>query len=411
VVAISKRLIDLEHNDFEAGELAAFRNIMSVDSKLLQASLGGAFVLKPTTIEFLVKPQEVPISSTNDEWDYALQARVETLAMSACLVPRLPWEVMLFGEKAALPGVPSATRLSDALIAPIGNVRVAAIKLLENVPDITFAQMRAILKEHEDSLLEMRRFFSLSLYFLKNLAEPLAQEFLTAEMLAALPSATNFDTFTFVKSIGALTALKCKPYVAACGIGCIRKIVIIITLVENIQGGQSPTTKAASQMDDTTKAILGRVEHFCVTTSAGDASKDKTPLMFGRRVSGKDAIALKWRDLQQKDQSLLTLDDVEDFRRYQWLLSDAQLQLVNTVIAKGVRDYQSSLYGGMSVLCDTPVETSTAIVPLAASAIVLSGASSSSSSWSGKRTPSLKASKIAVSMADQKSHLLALFKK
>jgi hypothetical protein len=120
--------------------------------------------------------------------------------------------------------------------------------------------------------------------------------------------------------------------------------------------------------------------------------------------------------LETKQPKDRTLQDVEQFRRFAWLLDSDKQKIVHDIVALGVRNYQQSMALGMAI-CDTAGSS--------AGAGDAKGSSSSSSSSSGHcnalakqclaaAKPLGKSSKEdsqADTIAAQKLKLLAMFKK
>jgi hypothetical protein len=278
--------------------------------------------------------------------------------------------------------------------------------------DLTFIQMRNLLADQEEQLVGMYRFCTLSIYFLKHCAEPMARELTQASMFDCFPSAVDFEKHSYIKTIGLLTCLKAASYVTACGVDAVRHIDTVIKFVENLKGGQPPTEHHIVKMSDLFKAILERCEHFCVSSVLKDTAKGSVVSLFAprRQVSGKDAMSQLWAEFELKDPKSTVLDDVDMFRRFLWMLSPQRQQAVSLVVSREVHSYQTTFGASFGVLCDAPtadksdVGSSTALVlksPL--------GAASSSSSCAPAATK--KDVKQVESMADQKAQLLSLYRR
>ena len=57
--------------------------------------------------------RELP--NPNDQWQFRLQARIQTLMISGNKVKRTPWEEMLCGASAPIGGVPIEVKLDEGL--------------------------------------------------------------------------------------------------------------------------------------------------------------------------------------------------------------------------------------------------------------------------------------------------------
>lgn len=89
---------DLEYATFDEGELQSFRNIMVASAEEMLDELGKDMVSKAHNVSCLGSQVGCTIGNLNDEWSGRLEARCTTIAISNCLVPRLPWEELFWGE-------------------------------------------------------------------------------------------------------------------------------------------------------------------------------------------------------------------------------------------------------------------------------------------------------------------------
>jgi hypothetical protein len=297
------------------------------------------------------------------------------------------------------------------------NVRTAVSKLLESYDDtLTFADMRKVVNSQEETLLGLDRFFALDLQFLNEHAQPLAEQTVRAQLIKSLPSHDNFESFAISKSIEDIDKCKSQMVVGCCGVVLIKDIGTVQQLMQNLKDGRPPSDQSVVRMSPFFRQILSRCEHFVFASTP--AKDNKNFFAVPKLISGKEALAVLWASLEAKPPQDRTLQDVEQFRRFAWLLDSEKQKIVNDIVAQGVRNYQQSMALGMAI-CDKGASSAGACDAKG------SGSSSSSSSSSGQSNalakqflaaakPLGKGSKEdtqADSIAAQKLKLLAMFKK
>ena len=140
------------------------------------------------------------------------------------------------------------------------------------------------------------------------------------------------------------------------------------------------------------------------------------------KVSGRAAMAALWQAFAGKPEEDKCLADVEEFRRFKWMLPREQCEVVSGVIAKGFRSYQERFSVGLSI-CDTqaegkPKETGPCWSndkPGAASSSSAGAESRLAKKFINQGQAKNKDDKAAGSAAEARSHekkrLLALFRK
>jgi hypothetical protein len=206
VRSISKHIEDLEFHDYTLTELASFKTVMMNEARTVLAGTPG-LGKKASKMEYLGQPMAVQVVSMHDEWSFRLHARLRSLAVSQCQVPRMKWENFLFSESETLEGFPTTVKLDSSLVGDMRNVRTAVAKLLEGYDDtLTFADMRKIVNSQEETLLGLERFFALDLQFLNEHAQPLAEQTVGANCSKPCQATTTSRHSRFRRASRTLTS-------------------------------------------------------------------------------------------------------------------------------------------------------------------------------------------------------------
>ena len=185
---IDSALVYLEANRFVGEEMESFATVMKLQGRMVMQGKP-AFSSKDTTLRFLTILMQLTIYSINDEWAYRLASNVRTIAASTLQVPRLPWEVTLYGETAKIEGVAETIEFDASVLGAIKNVRTAAIRMLVGTGARTFSDYKSILstKEAKSSLRALDRFWDLEAVFLEHYALDLGLAKLNECCLGRIP--------------------------------------------------------------------------------------------------------------------------------------------------------------------------------------------------------------------------------
>ena len=349
---IADRIGQLEYHDFRSEEVRSFRALMQVEAR--EVSKGAPrFAKKTGTLDFLGEDMQMAILSVNDEWSFRLAARVKAVAVSRGQLPRLPWEVVVFGDRDPLPGFPETVKVPDDLIEPYTNVRAAAKKLLDGYEGLTFADMRRFVAAQADILTGMDRHFAIELQFLRVHAEEVAERGVRSKLLAMLPRDGSVEGMTMATASAQVEALSLDRRVAACHPNLAKEIRTTAQLLRNLMDCEAPSDENVLKMAPFFRQVLARCEHFL--TAEVRVQKLGTLDFTNTRVSGRAAMAALWQAFAGKDENDRCLADVEEFRRFKWMLPRGQCEVVSGVITKGIRSYQERFSVGLSI-CDTQEE-------------------------------------------------------
>jgi hypothetical protein len=146
-IEAGKKAVQLvEFNDFTASEMAAFYMKMNAGARLLVGVGHKGYQKKESVIPFMGTEMLVQLGSIQDEWSFRLAARCIELAVSYGLLPRLPWEKVLWGPDGNLPHLPKHAKLPADLsvLEGSGNFRRALLAVFGNAEHLTFSEKRKI---------------------------------------------------------------------------------------------------------------------------------------------------------------------------------------------------------------------------------------------------------------------------
>ena len=153
---IDEIIYNLEMEDFK--DELTFKRIMAAFTETLDVPTWESFVDNTLHVSLVGHNISTVISNANDSWQHQLDARMKTVAISSCDVPRLPWEVWLFGETGLVPGAPETVHVPEEMTYDVKNARDYLLSVL---PDgfITAEQLKEQVKANLTSLKRTDRSF------------------------------------------------------------------------------------------------------------------------------------------------------------------------------------------------------------------------------------------------------------
>lgn len=190
---LKKRLDDLDFHDFQAPEVASFKQLMQPDIKALHDGGHSSWDKRTGIVDFLGAQMKMPMNSLHDDVDLRFMARLKAVALNTGAVPMLPWEQALWSPG----GIPNTRAVCDipaSLLAEVLNVRDAARRLI-GPDDTTFADMRRAVSPYIKTLLALDRSFILEFTFLSDHAAAIASEQTRVATLELLPTESKHSTF------------------------------------------------------------------------------------------------------------------------------------------------------------------------------------------------------------------------
>ena len=216
---INEQLRDLQHLDFEAAGMAAFRDAMMAEAKELIKMGAKSFEKTSIKVEFMGQEMTVVIESVHDEWEYRLNAALKTTAVSSGALQMMPWESLCYIET-DIPGARAHCKVPSECLDRFQASRAAALELLRNLggeSHLTLKEMQRSISTKFKHLKQLDRSFDLDLCFLESHVETILKKRLHTQMLDVLPGSLAAVTFkevfigANVGSGGAWGAEWCAP--------------------------------------------------------------------------------------------------------------------------------------------------------------------------------------------------------
>ena len=162
VQAIEGRLRELEHQNFIAGEVTAFRRVMQAHATSLDEHVWTTCLDSTISVTFLNAVMKQKLVHPLDA-EFRLVAKTKTVAISNGALKRTIWEKWLYGESSTLAGVPEHTAVEEALVFDAGNAREWLDKKM--VTCLSAGSAKEIVKANLEELLKMDEFFFLEVAF------------------------------------------------------------------------------------------------------------------------------------------------------------------------------------------------------------------------------------------------------
>ena len=148
VAEAEKGVAQLIYHDFDLTEVWGFRQLMAQEVQMLKKAGQQHNCMREQLVQFLGSPKLVcEIHDLNDEWSNRYMAMIKSVAVNLCLVKRMPWEKLCYGEEGKLLGVPEAVRIPESLLVKVKAARCAMLKLMgPDADSVTVNEMQKMEK-------------------------------------------------------------------------------------------------------------------------------------------------------------------------------------------------------------------------------------------------------------------------
>jgi hypothetical protein len=407
IESCSKFISELEDNGFKYDDVEAFKREMKIGIAHL-SSIGISNAMQPIAhVPYLtLSTMALDVEHLNEHWDLRKKCRVETLAVHLGLVPRMPWEIALYGPTDCLPGFPLTAVICDAELKQIRNAREHAAELMGDGL-LTFKEMSAYVNDANDALVGLDRLWVVNRVFINKHAEAVAIRSVHMHILAALPSESNTEV-KFDEAMIALLTLKASRLVLCCKASVLRELTLFTAIVKDLMDGNSPCNKEVVNFNPFFKLGLSRLAYFCkykvlTATTAGQLFPKATILV------AQEAIIEAYRDFATAVEAKEIPKSVGLCRQFSWLLSSSQLASLETYVKEFAAHQRSAHAPLLKALKDGKGGDDESVSTLLlAKPVAKSGASSSST---GPVTPGPKGklAKAEESLEDKKKRLRELY--
>ena len=291
---ITQRITELELQHFGEEDVLQFKQICAHQAESLDSDLWDAVDGRELSLNFL--SGIVPLTlNPNDEWAYPFQARLKTIAVSRCLVPRFPWEIALFGEQSPIPGVPETVQVPESLIFDIGNGRVFVLGLLDGWQ--TIDSWKRCIKANIVEIRKADRTFWLDEEFLNSSYDALADKHFKMCLMECIPKPG--ERRNIAKALVAARALVTSAIVTAQDRTLERELLSVTNLLADIANGQG-------------------CEHVCHVFAEIEGQKNAGRMT--NMLHGCDAIGWRVRSCEIQV-GIKGPPDLKELKCFRWMLS------------------------------------------------------------------------------------------
>ena len=186
VAKVHQRLRDLEHNDFEVGEVDSYKAEMYREVQMLLSIGHKRYDKWHAKVKHFNKDVGIGIEDPNDEWSFRFDSHLKTVAINSGLLQMLPYEELLF-TKGVLENVPAHANLPPPLLEKYKVARDAAKDLIGD-KFMNLADMIRVLTKASKSLKLLDRSFEVDLAWLSQHGPDMLVANIHTSILANLPS-------------------------------------------------------------------------------------------------------------------------------------------------------------------------------------------------------------------------------
>ncbi len=131
VAEAEKGVGQLIYHDFDLTEVWGFKQLMAQEVERLKKAGQTHNCRREQLVQFLgCQKLKCEINDLNDDWSNRYMAMMKSVAVSLCLVERLPWEKLCYGAEGTARGVPEAVKIPSCLLVKVNAVSSAMLKLM-----------------------------------------------------------------------------------------------------------------------------------------------------------------------------------------------------------------------------------------------------------------------------------------
>ena len=117
---------NLEYHDFADEEATSFKAVMRQHAEQLDDEVYAELHCENTSLFFLKASILCSTLYLHDQWNRRMEARYITLAVANSQVPRMPWEVLLWGSE-TIADILTEVKVPEKLLEHVRNVHEAAL--------------------------------------------------------------------------------------------------------------------------------------------------------------------------------------------------------------------------------------------------------------------------------------------
>ncbi|CAK0827347.1 unnamed protein product [Prorocentrum cordatum] len=327
-----RQLRSLEHNDFDADEVAGYTSTLNQRAAELRKLAGKK--KKPMSYVFelyCATLDAMEVGGPRGAALFVLKNRMATIAVNNGQLTPLWWERLLL-DIGRVEHCPTALQVPDEWIGKLTPARDCAEYMLKDAGTLEGVIKKVTSKTK--TLLDVDRNFKCHIQFLTKHVPGLLRAKLDRKVLQAMPNAGTGAKFD--ETLELLNAARGSELAAALGETACEELSGIYDVVRGVSLGRPPLDKGAKTFSKLAKDVLARASSFCeckFTQSEMRArGKHAAPAVYGA-----EALQHMFKQLEDKhggDGATVDAEALRPVKRFKWLLEDGQ----KVVFSKWLRD-------------------------------------------------------------------------
>ena len=297
---------------------------------------------------------------------FASRADMKNIGVNIVLYDRFPWEVLLYGVDALIPGLPHTVRPSITLYSKIVNCGNAVWEVLggRDAGCQPIETTIKLLKPHYDTFVNYDRTWSLDWIFLTEHLAPLLAARIHNRILNSFPTAVIGPSPTYQSVIDKIKAAKGTEECLALSVQFSKDLQTAIYILEGIRDHRSPDQTTLAKYGSFHAAIVKAAEPWCYHTGlpAGKSvcSKDGA----GVALFGKEALMAKFEAAKKEvaENGVGSVNKYQEFRRFAWMLDPSESAVVDKWIQDATKKHRASWAKTAGAIEDGSVAETTAVL-------------------------------------------------
>jgi hypothetical protein len=327
VAEADKGVAQLIYHDFDLTEVWGFKQLMAQEVEMLKRAGQTHNCRREQLVQFLgCQKLMCEINDLNDDWSNRYMAMMKSVAVSLCLVERLPWEKLCYGAVAKVHGVPEAVKIPAALLVKVNAARTAMLKLMgPDAESMTIAEMQKQANKHHEALLNVDNSWLLEASFLQREVVPIVTKNLHDEILDLFPVGVPVS-FVEIRGVAErIHEIKRSPASLALPTSWNSGLTSLAAMVNNLNAGLGPNEKDIKQFDSFRLQVVKRCELWC-THEIKEKDEGVSKRGADRVLVGKKAIDYIYNDMMETHgkNGAMETDKLKIYRKFCWLLSQEQ---------------------------------------------------------------------------------------
>ena len=385
VLSIDDRLLELEHQDFSIDETKSFDTVMHQQPRVLVHNGHVKWESKPTVIEFLGETVTYMLAALSDQWGVRRQARIREIAVSNCLVPRLPWEEIVFGRTAPIFAMTVTVRIPKEQLVDIINVRNQVITTFKAYGTLTIPEMVSISKPMMPDMREnLDKGFDVEYVWLRDICHPLLEKHYRQRILAELLVAdSEMKLGSISDCIRVVNRILAEPQTASLDVVVVKDLTQVVSVLEGLNRASPPADNNIERMKSYHLQALSSCENF--VTAALPRQQGHKPFGPVEEVRGRKALEILWAMWIDVGAPMAT---AVTFRRFRWMLTAAQKTKLDDVVNRHLKNLQ--VFGAVPAITDGTEKSPEALALNAPPAAASLSSSSSGPTCGGELVPAIQ---------------------